>query len=166
MVQKQAMGSSKKKKVESKFLQQNKPFKNKIIKNKKRISKPGSMQQVLQCLQNRCSVEVDNIEYVLNGRKHISLSELPEWYYADETCGFDSLSQGKDAQTNIDARVPERPCSHVDFDDKPASVHAETLDFFDIKIVDTFSLAKSQNILPAHVDDSENAVKNVGFNHR
>ena len=91
--------------------------------------KPASMQKVLQCLQNPCNVEVENIDYILNGRRSVKLSELPEWYYSDEAYGFDYLSSALDCDAADIGTVD------------PVNDIADPLN---IKIVDTFSLAKSE----------------------
>ena len=84
--------------------------------------------KILQCLQNKCKVEVENIDYLMNGKNSINLSGLPEWYYSDDCFGFDQTSN-----------------SHVD-DFKQSETNMPEADVFDsIQIMDTFSLASSAN---------------------
>ena len=54
--------------------------------------KSGATKQVLQCLQNKCNVEVDDINYIVQGRSSVLLSELPEWYSVGEYFDFGSGS--------------------------------------------------------------------------
>jgi len=117
-------------------------------KEKNKLPKPASMQQVLQCLQNKCKVEVENIDYLLNGRKTIRLTELPEWYYSDDAYGFDYLLQ------ELDPTSPKSSTVDLDIEATNSLLDADINreEPLDIKIVDTFSLANSQD--DANVTDT------------
>ena len=110
-------------------------------KAKSKTHQSASTEQVLQCLQNKCNVEVENIDYVLNGRKSIRLSELPEWYYCDDAFGFDYLSRALDQNS---PKSTVTGTSELDYIDAVNNTDFKTDDVLDIKIVDTFSLVNSK----------------------
>ena len=118
------MGNSRKKIVKKR---------SKLASSSAEISYSSSRQQILQCLQNKCNVEVENINYLLQGKKSISLSGLPDWYYSDECFDFDQISN----TVNLDEKTNE-----YSIETEKQKVILNGLDQSDsIQIMDTFSLA-------------------------